>query len=99
MQRDDHSNNYWLFAFADISAEIAAHSINDSWSAFGVRNDLISEGPVHFKNEVVCIVAKGLVVTYEFTLPYSNGAMRNVGKDFFRIFRAVRSELRPNGSE
>lgn len=102
MHRNDHSNNYWPFAFAYASTEIAAHAIIDWWAAFGAQNNLISDGPEHFKNETVCLVAKGLVVTYDFTLlysPYRNGAVGRLGKVLFRILLAIRSEVRSNGSK
>lgn len=97
MLRDDHSSYYWFFAFADTSAENAARAIIDSSTAFGVPNDLVSDGPTHFKNETVRLVAEGLRVPHRHTLPYSpwsSGAVERLGKELLLIFRAVTTELR-----
>lgn len=96
MLRDDHSDYKWFFAFADTSAENAAHAIVDWCAAFGVPKSLMSDGPTHFKNETLNRLSKGLKVPHHFTLPYtpwSNGAVERLGKELLRVFRSITSEL------
>lgn len=102
MLRDDHSSYCWLFAFADMVAGNAARAIIDWCAALGVPNGLMSDGPTHFKNETVRLVAKGLRVPHHFTLPYtpwSNGGIERLGKEILRAFRAIASELRMRPEE
>lgn len=57
---------------------------------------LMSDGPTHFRNETVRLVAKGLKVPHHFTVPYcpwSNGAVERLSRELLRVFRAVTSEL------
>lgn len=70
MLRDDHSDYKWLFSFPNTAAENATRAIIDWAGAFGVRKSLMSDGPTHFKNETIRMVAKGLKVPHHFTLPY-----------------------------
>jgi len=96
MLRDDLSDYKWFFAFTDTDAKNAAQAIIDWSAAFGVPNGLMSDGPTHFRNETVRLVAKGLKVPHHFTLPYtpwSNGAVERLGKELLRVFRSVVSEL------
>lgn len=100
--RDDHSNYCWLYACPETSAEHAARAIKDWSAAFGVPNQQMSDGPTHFTNEVLGLVAKGLRVPHHFTLPYSpwsNGAVERLGKELLRVFRSVVSELRLDHGE
>lgn len=60
------------------------------------------DGPTHFKNETLRLVAKGLQVPHHFTLPYSpwsNGAVERLGKEMLRFFRSVVSELQMHSSK
>ena len=102
MLRDDHSGNCWFFAFPGTIAGNAATAIID-WSAvFGVPDALMSDGPRHFPNETMRLIAKGLRVPYHFTLPYcpwSNGAIERLGKELLRIARAVTAELQMDFDE
>lgn len=85
-----------MYAFVDILAENAARAIIDWCASLGVFRGLISDGPTYFRNETICLVCKGLQVPHHFTLPYtpwSNGAVERLGKELFRVFRYVISEL------
>lgn len=96
MLRDDHSNYCWFFPFPDTSAENAARAIIDWCAAFGVPHGLMSDGPTHFRNETLRLVAKGLRVPHHFTLPYapwSNGGIERLGKELLRVLRSTSSEL------
>lgn len=96
MLRDDHSDCKWLFAFPNTNSENAATSIFEWCAAFGVPNGLMSEGPTHFKNEVVRLVTKGLKIPHHFTLPYcpwSSSAVESLGKELLRVCRAFLSEF------
>lgn len=82
MLRDDHSDYKLFIAFPTTNSENAA-AIIEWCAAFRVPNGLMSDGPTHFKNEVVCLVTKGLKVPHHFTLPYcpwSNGAVERLGR-------------------
>lgn len=97
MLRDDHSNYCWFFSFAGTAAENSAHAIIDWCAAFRFPQQLMSDGPTHFRNEFLCLVAKGFRLPHHFTLPYapwSNGGIECLGKELLRVFRAVVSELR-----
>lgn len=57
---------------------------------------LMSDGPTHFQNETIQMLAKGLRAQHHFTLPYcpwSNGAVERLGKELLRTARALLSEL------
>ena len=102
MLKDDHSSYCRLFAFADTSADNAAQAIIDCCAAFGVPNGLMSDGPTHFKNETIRLLAKGLKVPHHFTLPYcrwSNGAVERLRKELIRTFRALLSEYQAKFDE
>ena len=96
MLRDDLSNYKWIFALPDTAAENAATAIIDWCAAFSVPQELMSDGPTHFKNETLRIVAKGLKFPHNFTLPYtpqSSSAVERLGKKilrtcFFQLFPA-----------
>lgn len=93
---DDHSNYCWLFAFPDTVAENSARVIIDWSAAFGVPEDLMSDGPTNFKNETLRLVAKGLCVPHHFMLrwaPWSNEAVERLGKGLLSVYCAVVSEL------
>lgn len=56
----------------------------------------MSEGPTHFKNETLCLLAKVIHSTHHFTHPYfpwNNGAIESIGKEFLLVARALLSEL------
>lgn len=94
--RDDATDYKWMFAFPDTSAENAATAIIDWSAAFGVPKGLMSDGPTHFRNETLRLIAKGLKTTHHFTLPYSpwsNGAVERLGKEMLRVFRSIVSEF------
>lgn len=96
MLRDDHLDYDWFFAFPQTEAPNAATAITEWCSAFGVLNCLMSDSPTHFKNETVRLVCKGLKVPHHFTLPYyprRNGVVERLGRELFRVFRSVLSEL------
>ena len=96
MLRDDHSDYKWLFAYPSTAAANAAASLVDWCAAFGVPKAFMSDGPTHFKNDTLRLLAKSLKVKHHFTLPYSpwsNGAVERLGKELLRVFRAVLSEL------
>jgi transposase InsO family protein len=102
MLRDDHSSYAWFFPFAETSAENAAIALIDWCAAFGVPQGLMSDGPTHFRNETLRLLAKGLKTPHHFTLPYSpwsNGAIERLGKEMLRVFRSVISELRMGFNE
>ena len=102
MMRDDHSDYKWFIPTASTAAQHAATAIIDWCSSFGVPNGLMSDGPTHFRNEVVRLVCKGLKVPHHFTLPYcpwSNGAVERLGKELIRVNRAVLSELQMRHTE
>lgn len=91
-----------VFPCSDTSADTAARAIIDWASAFGVPKSLMSDGPTHFKNEMVRLVAKGLKVPHHFTLPYSpwsNGSVERFGKELLLVFRSVVSELQMQPKE
>lgn len=96
MLRDDHSGYSWLYPAESTSADTAAQAIIDWTAAFGIPHGLMSDGPSHFKNETLRLLAKGLHTPHDFTLPYcpwSNGAIERLGKELLRVARAVLSEL------
>ena len=62
----------------------------------------MSDGPTHFRNETVRVVAKGLKVPYHFTVPYcpwSSGGVERLGKELLRVFRSITSELQMSFTE
>lgn len=71
MLRDDRSEYCWFFLFSNTSAENVARAIIDWAAAFVVQKSLMPDVPTNFKNETVCLVAKGLKGPHHFTLPYS----------------------------
>lgn len=75
MMRDDHSDYKWIFVFPNKSAENAAHATIDWCATFIVPNGLISNEPTHFRNETTLLVTPELKVPYQFTFPYTHGAM------------------------
>jgi len=96
MLRDDHSDYAWFFPSSDTLAETAAIALVDWCAAFSVPNGWMSDGPTHFRNETIRLLARGLKVPHHFTLPYtpwSNGAVERLGKELLRVFRAVASEI------
>lgn len=102
MLRDDHSAYKWFFCFPSTDAENAATAIIEWCSTFGVPNALMSDGPTHFKNEVVHMVTKILKVPHHFTLPYcpwSNGAVERLGRELLRVLRSTLSELQMDHQE
>lgn len=75
--------------FQDTSAKNAARVITDWVAALGAPNGLMSDGPTHFKNNTVRLVAKGLKVPHHFTLPYSLEATAPLNgweKSSFKLF-------------
>lgn len=102
MLRDDHSGYSWFYPSETTSAETAAHALLDWCAAFGAPNQLMSDGPSHFKNDTLRILAKGLRSPHHFTLPYcpwSNGAIERLGKELLRVARSLLSELQQRPSE
>lgn len=96
MLRDDHSGYSWLYPAENTSADTAANAIIDWSAAFGIPEGLMSDGPSHFKNETLQLLAKGLSTPHSFTLPYcpwSNGAVERLGKELLRVTRSLLSEL------
>ena len=96
MLRDDHSGYQWFFPFATTAAENAANEIIDWCAAFGVPQGLMSDGPTHFRNETMLLIAKGLRVPHHFTLPYTPwryGTVERLGKELVRALRATVSEF------
>lgn len=59
-----------FFACHDLIAETAAKATIDWCGAFGVLKSHLSDGLIHFNNETLRIVPKGLKLPYHFTLPY-----------------------------
>ena len=56
----------------------------------------MSDGPTHFKNEVLRQLSKALHTRHHFTTPYcpwNNGAVERLGKELLRVSRAILSEL------
>lgn len=78
------------------SAYNAARTIIDWAAAFGVPKSQMSDGTMHFKNEIIRLVEKILNLSHHFTLPncpWSNGSVERLGKELLHIFRAAVSEL------
>ena len=102
MLRDDHSDYKLFYSFPDTNAENSATAIVEWCSMFGVPNTLMSDGPTHFKNETLRLVAKGLKAHHHFTLaycPWSNGAVERLGRELLRVVRSVLSELQMDKKE
>lgn len=102
MLRDDHSGYTWFYPTDTTSAETAAHALLDWCAAFGAPKQLMSDGPSHFKNDTLRLLAKGLRSPHHFTLPYcpwSNGAIERLGKELLRVARSLLSELQQQPSE
>ena len=102
MMRDDHSDFKLFYCFPNTNAENAATAIVEWCSLFGVPNALMSDGPTHFRNETVRLVAKALKTPHHFTLPYcpwSNGAVERLGRELLRVLRATLSELQMENKE
>lgn len=100
--RHDHSDYKWFFICANTMAKTAADAIMDWCASFTVPNRVISDGTIHFKNETVRLVTKGLKVPYHFTLPYnpwSSSAVERFVKYALKTFRSVLSELQHCPSE
>lgn len=56
----------------------------------------MSDGPTHFKNQTLRLVAKRLEVPHHFTLPYcpwSDGAIKCTRKELVKVLRSVVSKL------
>ena len=56
----------------------------------------MSDGPTHFRNESIRLLAKDLRTRQHFTMaycPWSNGAIERLGKELLRVSRSVLSEL------
>lgn len=96
MLRDDHSGYSCMYPADSTTAETTDNTLLDWSTAFGVPNQLRSDGPTHFQNESLRLLAKGLCTPHHFTLPYcpwSNGAVGRLRKELLRIARALLSEL------
>lgn len=82
-----------MLAFSDTIADSPTRAIIDWCAALGVPRSHMSDGPTHFKNETIQIVAKGLPVPHHFTLacmPWSNGAVERSTLQIMRVFRVGR---------
>ena len=96
MIRDDHSGYTWFYPSPTTSAEQASHALIDWCAAFGAPVSFMSDGPTHFRNESIRLLAKGLRTRHHFTMaycPWSNGAIERLGKELLRVSRSVLSEL------
>lgn len=96
MLRYDHSGCNWFYAFLNTSADNPARAMIDSAAAFGVLKGLISDGPMHFKNETVRLLSQGLTAPHHCTLPYRPWSIKGVerlGKWLLPAFRSVTSKL------
>lgn len=96
MIRDDHSGYAWFYPTVNQEAEQAAVALIDWSAAFGSPLMLMSDGPSHFRNETMRLLAKGMQCRHHFTLPYcpwSNGGIERLGKELLRTARAIISEL------
>lgn len=96
MLRDHRFSYCWLFAFTVTIVTNAARAITEWCAALSVSKGLMSDGPMHFNNETVRLVTKGLRVPHRLSPSYTsctNGAVERLGKEIFRVFRAVTTEL------
>lgn len=96
MLHDDYSSHVWFFAITDSPIENASRLIVYWAAAFGVPNGLMSDGPTHFWNETIDLVAKGLKTPHHFKTPYclwSDGVIDRFGMELIQAFRVVLSEL------
>lgn len=96
MLRDDHSDYNWFFPTPETSAQNAALAIVDWRAAFNVPQCLISDAPIHFKDEILRLVSKALPAPHYITLPYtpwSNKAVERLVGEIVRAFLALIAEL------
>lgn len=93
---DDHSDYKRVFPFLNTAGENAAVALIDWRAAFGIPKRLMSNGPTHFRNETLRLLAKGLKTPHHFTLPYfpwSYGAVERLFQGLIRVICAIVSEL------
>lgn len=96
MIRDYYSSYRWIFPFYSTSEENAAHAIIDWRAAIGTPRGLTSDGPTHFCNETLRLVARSIRTPQDITVPYcpwSNGSIERLGQELLHISRALLSEL------
>lgn len=68
--QDNHSRYAWFYPSTSTSADTVASTLVHWCAAFGTPGMLMSDGPTHFKNKVLRLLAKRLRVSNHFTLPY-----------------------------
>lgn len=79
MMQNDHSGYAWHYSAPCTNAGDAAHTIIDWSAAFGPPSIFMTDRPIHFRDEVMHLLACGLMYKLFFTLPYcprSNGALK-----------------------
>lgn len=88
--RDDNSGYGWFYPSSSKSAGKAYNARLDWCASFGVPNSLMSDGPTHFRNETIPLVANILCTPHQFTLsycPWSSGrgtTRKRIGPDISR---------------
>lgn len=102
MVRDDHSGYAWFFPASNIDPQTATNAFLDRCTFFGTPVGLMSDGPSHFTNETLRLLAKCLRTPQHFMLqccPCSNGAVERLCKKLLCVARAVLSELQINDDD
>lgn len=70
MVKDDQSGYSWFYPTHTTDATSATNAPLDWSVAFGPTSGLMSDGPSHFRNEAVRVLANGLKTPHHFIIPY-----------------------------
>lgn len=79
-----------------MNSENAGIAVLEQCSMFGIPTTFMFEGPNHFKNENLRLVAKCLKGHHHFTLvycPWGDGAVEHLGRELLRLLRDMICEL------
>jgi hypothetical protein len=86
-----------LIEVSAYTAEQAARALLRWFSTYGMCNILVTDGPSHFRNELLAEMARLLQFKDYFSLayvPWSNGAGERLHREVKRTFKAILNQLR-----
>ena len=95
--KDDFSGYCFLRACQKADAATTAEVLMEYFTTFVPVLQWFSDQGTHFKNEVMELLANSLGVKHHFSTPYvpwSNGTVESVCKQFLRVMRAFSAEFR-----